>query len=67
MIGWGWFYLSTILDDVSRYIIACKLCTTMKPEDVTDTLELTLETSGIETARVVHRRRLLSDNGSTNG
>lgn len=24
--GWGWFYLSTILDDYSRYIIAWKLC-----------------------------------------
>ena len=22
IIGWGWFYLSTILDDYSRYIIA---------------------------------------------
>jgi putative transposase len=28
VIGWGWFYLSTILDDYSRYIIAWKLCTT---------------------------------------
>jgi len=65
VIGWGWFYLSTILDDFSRYIIAWKLCTTMKAEDVTDTLELALETSGIETARVVHRPRLLSDNGSS--
>ena len=35
VIGWGWFYLSTILDDFSRYIIAWKLCTTMKVEDVT--------------------------------
>ncbi len=25
VIGWGWFYLSTILDDYSRYIIAWKL------------------------------------------
>lgn len=25
MIGWGWFYLSTILDDFSRYIIACTI------------------------------------------
>ena len=33
VIGWGWFYLSTILDDFSRYIIAWKLCTTMKVED----------------------------------
>jgi transposase InsO family protein len=22
VIGWGWFYISTILDDYSRYIIA---------------------------------------------
>ena len=29
VIGWGWFYLSTILDDYSRYIIAWKLCTNM--------------------------------------
>jgi putative transposase len=65
VIGWGWFYLSTVLDDFSRYIIAWKLCTTMKVEDVTDTLELALETSGIETARAVHRPRLLSDNGSS--
>jgi hypothetical protein len=32
--GWGWFYLSTALDDFSRYIIAWKLCTTMKAQDV---------------------------------
>jgi transposase InsO family protein len=24
VIGWGWFYLSTVLDDYSRYIIAWK-------------------------------------------
>ncbi len=39
VIGWGWFYLSTILDDFSRYIIAWKLCTTMTAGDVTRTLE----------------------------
>ena len=38
VIGWGWFYLSTVLDDFSRYIIAWKLCSTMKAEDVTATL-----------------------------
>ncbi len=40
VIGWGWFYLSTVLDDFSRYIVAWKLCTTMKVDDVTDTLIL---------------------------
>ena len=65
VIGWGWFYLSTILDDYSRYIIAWKLCTTMKAADVTDTLELALDASGCNSATVVHKPRLLSDNGSS--
>ncbi len=63
VIGWGWFYLSTILDDFSRYIIAWKLCTTMGASDVEDTLDLALEASGLDQANVVHRPRLLSDNG----
>ena len=63
--GWGWFYLSTILDDFSRYIITWKLCTTMKAEDVTDTLEDALRASGCDQARVIHKPRLLSDNGSS--
>jgi transposase InsO family protein len=63
VIGWGWFYLSTVLDDFSRYIIAWKLCTGMAASDVQDTLNLALEASGLETANVVHRPRLLSDNG----
>jgi putative transposase len=65
VIGWGWFYLSTILDDFSRYIIAWKLCTTMKASDVTETLELALKASGLSRANVRHRPRLLSDNGSS--
>ncbi|RDC61378.1 RNA-directed DNA polymerase [Alteripontixanthobacter maritimus] len=34
IIGWGSMYLSTVLYDYSRYIIACKLCFTMRTEDV---------------------------------
>ena len=65
VIGWGWYYLSTVLDDFSRFIIAWKLCTTMKAEDVTATLDLALAASGLDQAKVVHRPRLLSDNGSS--
>ena len=65
VIGWGWFYLSTILDDYSRYIIAWKLCTTMKTGDVTDTLDLALQASGCDQATVLHKPRLLSDNGAS--
>ena len=65
VIGWGWFYLSTVLDDFSRYIIAWKLCTTMKADDVTATLEMALDASGLDKAKVLRRPRLLSDNGSS--
>ena len=64
IIGWGWYYLSTILDDYSRYIIAWKLCSTMRASDVTETIELALTASGCEQAIVQHKPRLLSDNGS---
>ena len=63
IIGWGWMYLSTVLDDYSRYIIAWKLCSTMRAEDVTDTLDRALAASGCDQAHVYHRPRLLSDNG----
>lgn len=65
VIGWGWFYLSTVLDDYSRYIIAWKLCTTMKAEDVMETLDMALIKSGCDQVNVAHKPRLLSDNGSS--
>jgi putative transposase len=63
--GWGWYYLSTVLDDFSRYIVAWKLCATMCVDDVTATLDLALSASGLDRITVVHRPRLLSDNGSS--
>ena len=33
VIGWGWFYLSSVLDDFLRYIVAWKLSTNMRAED----------------------------------
>ena len=63
IIGWGWMYLSTVLDDFSRYIIAWKLCTNMRAEDVTDTLDLALAASGCDSAKVLHKPWLLCDIG----
>ena len=65
VLGWGWFYLSTVLDEYSRYIVSWKLCTNMRAEDVTDTLDLALQASGCDQVHVVHKPRLLSDNGSS--
>ena len=63
VIDWGWYYLSTVLDDYSRFIIAWKLCTSMTASDVEDTLDLALQDSGAQQVSIKHRPRLLSDNG----
>jgi len=63
IIGWGWYYLSTILDDYSRFILAWRLCTTMAASDVSDTLDDALSFTGLDQVKVKHKPRLLSDNG----
>ena len=59
--GWGWYYLSTILDDYSRYIVTWKLCANMKAEDVTNTLDEALAKTNLSNS---NPPKLLSDNGS---
>lgn len=63
IIGWGWYYLSTVMDDFSRFIVAWRLCRTMSARDVSDTLQDALNATGLDRANVRHRPRLLSDNG----
>ncbi|WP_236960848.1 IS3 family transposase [Methylobacterium durans] len=65
VVGWGWYYLSTVLDDFSRFIVAWKLCATMQASDVTATLDLALTAAGLDQVPVAHRPRLLTDNGSS--
>jgi putative transposase len=61
ILGWGWYYLSTILDDYSRYIVHWELCKTMKVEDVQRCVEKALALAGLQNGQ---RPKLLSDNGS---
>ena len=64
VVGWGWYYLCSILDDYSRFIIAWRLSQTMGAEDIKQTLDIARERTGlVEPIRVKHRPRLLSDNG----
>jgi len=63
IVGWGWYFLSTVLDDYSRYIISWKLTTTMSADDVKLTLDDAIEQTGVAQVMVKHRPRLLSDNG----
>ena len=61
--GWGWYYLSTVLDDYSRYIVSWKLTKSMAAGDVKATLDDALAKTGVDQVKVRHRPRLLSDNG----
>lgn len=58
--GWGWYYLSTVMDDYSRSILAWRLCQTMSARGVTATLKEALKVARLTTE---HRPKLLSDNG----
>jgi putative transposase len=64
VVGWGWYYLGTVLDDFSRYIIAWKLFTTMAARDVKELLDLAVAKTGIDQVAVQYRPRVLSDNGA---
>jgi putative transposase len=63
IVGWGWYYLGTVLDDYSRYVIAWRLFAGMSAVDVQELLDEAIAASGIDRAQVRHRPRLLSDNG----
>ncbi len=46
VVSWGWYYLSTVLDDYSRYIVAWTLRTSMQASDVMETLDLARAATG---------------------
>ncbi|WP_164122122.1 DDE-type integrase/transposase/recombinase [Sphingobacterium sp. xlx-130] len=59
--GWGDYYLSTILDDYSPYIVHWELCPSMKHEDVIRNVDTAIEKAKLKTKV---KPKLLSDNGS---
>jgi transposase InsO family protein len=61
--GWGWYYLATVLDDYSRYVISWKLFSSMTAGDVKEVLDMALEKTGVRKVKLKHRPRLLTDNG----
>lgn len=61
ILGWGWYYLSTVIDDFSRYIVHWELCRNMKVNDVQRTIDTAMKKANLGKGQVP---RLLSDNGS---
>ncbi len=62
IIGWGWYYLSTVLDDYSRYIITWELCKNMETDDAKRSIEEAIMETGVNKDDMP---RLLTDNGSS--
>ncbi len=60
IIGWGWYYLSTVLDDFSRRIMYWELCETMTKDDVIRSVDRAMEAAGLTKDNAP---KLLSDNG----
>jgi len=60
IIGWGWYYLSTVIDDYSRFIIAWDLRSQMTSKDVVPSIEQAIQFTGLNKKTAP---KLLSDNG----
>lgn len=60
VIGWGWYYLSTVIDDYSRFIVSWDLCPSMSAPDVKQSVDKAMIFAGLNKKNAP---RLLSDNG----
>lgn len=64
VVGWGWYYLISVLDDYSRMILAWQLKTDMTTASISDVVQQAVEWTGMNDVPVKDRSRLLTDNGS---
>lgn len=64
VVGWGYYYLVTVMDDYSRFVLAWKLQTDMTADSLIEVVQLAVDATGMTEVPVEDRTRLLSDNGS---
>jgi len=65
VVGWGWYYLISVLDDYSRFLLAWELKTDMTSASISEVVERAVEWTGTKEMPAEERPRLLSDNGSS--
>lgn len=64
VFDWGWYYLVTVMDDYSRFILAWELKTDMAANSLIDVVQKAVDYTGMTDVPVEDRTALLSDNGA---
>ena len=64
VVGWGYYYLVTVMDDYSRFILGWKLQKDMSSHSLIEVVQDAVDATGMTDVPVEGRTRLLSDNGA---
>jgi len=64
VVGWGYYYLVTVMDDYSRFILAWKLQKDMSADSLIEVVQEAVDATGMTDVIVDDRTKLLSDNGA---
>jgi transposase InsO family protein len=64
VVGWGYYYLVTVMDDYSRFILAWKLQKDMSANSFIEVVQEAVDATGMTDVPVEDRTKLLSDNGA---
>jgi len=63
VVDWGWYYLVTVMDDYSRFILAWELKSDMASNSLIDVVQKAVDATDMTDVPVEDRTMLLSDNG----
>ena len=64
VVGWGYYYLVTVMDDYTRFILAWKLQKDMSANSLIEVVQDAVDATGMTDVPVEDRTNLLSDNGA---
>ena len=64
VVGWGYYYLVTVMDDYSRFILAWKVQRDMTVDSLIEVVQEAVDSTGMTDVPLEDRTKLLSDNGS---
>jgi len=64
VVGWGYYYLVTVMDDYSRFILGWKLQKDMLANSLIEVVQEAVDATGMTDVPVDDRTKLLSDNGA---